>query len=159
VRASKFLSSLHNPHRERLELTNYNFFLFRIFTWAQNLVGVSLLHNFFKLLVVYCILKTALKNQVSNQIAWLCIGVSSTRFRSAWKSQGKSPTELRFKNPVGRFAGPIVTVVVTFIILVQGWSVFSGGFDKIGFVSNYSMFLLLLSRLFVCFDELIISQR
>ncbi|GAA5884977.1 hypothetical protein JCM16303_006501 [Sporobolomyces ruberrimus] len=84
-----------------------------IWTWAQNLVGVS------------------------NQIAWLCIGVASTRFRSAWSKQGKSPSELRFRNPVGRLAGPIVIVTVSFIILVQGWSVFSGGFDKIGFVSNY----------------------
>ncbi|GAA5850411.1 hypothetical protein JCM3766R1_007185 [Sporobolomyces carnicolor] len=84
-----------------------------IFTWAQNLVGVS------------------------NQIAWLCIGIASTRFRASWKRQGKSSSELRFRNPVGRLAGPIVTVAVSFIILVQGWSVFSGGFDKIGFVSNY----------------------
>ncbi|GAA5944698.1 uncharacterized protein JCM15063_000835 [Sporobolomyces koalae] len=84
-----------------------------IFTWAQNLVGVS------------------------NQLAWLCIGIASTRFRASWKKQGRSVDELRFKNPAGRFAGPIVIVVVSFIILVQGWSVFSGGFDKIGFVSNY----------------------
>ncbi|GAA6014386.1 hypothetical protein JCM11491_007036 [Sporobolomyces phaffii] len=84
-----------------------------IWTWAQNLVGVS------------------------NQIAWLCIGIASTRFRAAWKKQGRSASELRFRNPAGRFAGPIVIVVVSFIILVQGWSVFSGGFDKIGFVSNY----------------------
>lgn len=35
-------------------------------------------------------------------------------------------------------------VTVSFIILVQGWSVFSGGFDKIGFVSNYSKLELLL---------------
>ncbi|GAA5971453.1 hypothetical protein JCM21900_002210 [Sporobolomyces salmonicolor] len=84
-----------------------------IFIWAQNLVGVS------------------------NQIAWLCIGIASTRFRSAWEKQGRAASELRFKNPVGRFAGPIVIVVVSFIILVQGWSVFKGGFDKIGFVSNY----------------------
>ncbi|GAA5992214.1 hypothetical protein JCM5350_000642 [Sporobolomyces pararoseus] len=84
-----------------------------IFTWAQNLVGVS------------------------NQIAWLCIGVASTRFRSAWKAQGKSASELRFKNPAGRLAGPIVIVVTTFIILVQGWSVFKGTFDGVGFVANY----------------------
>ncbi|GAA5993051.1 hypothetical protein JCM10908_003079 [Rhodotorula pacifica] len=84
-----------------------------IWTWAQNLVGVS------------------------NQLAWLCIGIASTRFRAAWAKQGRSPDELRFKNPVGRLAGPIVIVAVSFIILVQGWSVFSGGFDKIGFVSNY----------------------
>ncbi|GAA5827450.1 hypothetical protein JCM5353_002103 [Sporobolomyces roseus] len=84
-----------------------------IWTWAQNLVGVS------------------------NQIAWLCIGIASTRFRAAWKKQGKSVEELRFKNPAGKWAGPVVIVAVSFIILVQGWSVFSGGFDKIGFVSNY----------------------
>jgi AAT family amino acid transporter len=61
---------------------------------------------------------------------------------------------LRFKNPAGRFAGPIVIVVVSFIILVQGWSVFSGGFDKIGFVSNYSQSL----SLFSLFSALLLSQ-
>ncbi|GAA6061885.1 hypothetical protein JCM10212_000526 [Sporobolomyces blumeae] len=84
-----------------------------IFTWAQNLVGVS------------------------NQLAWLCIGIASTRFRAAWKKQGRTASDLRFKNPAGRAAGPIVIVAVSFIILVQGWSVFAGGFDKIGFVSSY----------------------
>ncbi|GAA6017271.1 hypothetical protein JCM10207_003673 [Rhodosporidiobolus poonsookiae] len=84
-----------------------------IWTWLQNLVGVS------------------------NQIAWLCIGVSSIRFRAAWAKQGRRPEELRFRNPAGRWAGPIVVVGCTFIILVQGWSVFAGGFDRIGFVSNY----------------------
>ncbi|GAA6036035.1 hypothetical protein JCM8097_006575 [Rhodosporidiobolus ruineniae] len=82
-----------------------------IWTWLQNLVGVS------------------------NQLAWLCIGVASTRFRAAWKKQGRRADELRF--PVNRLAGPVVVLVVSFIILVQGWTVFRDGFDRISFVSNY----------------------
>ncbi|BGP39401.1 Basic amino-acid permease [Rhodotorula kratochvilovae] len=84
-----------------------------IWTWCQNLVGVS------------------------NQLAWWTIGLASTRFRWAWAAQGRSVSELRFPNPAGRWAGPIVLVVTSFIILVQGWSVFRGTFDNIGFVSNY----------------------
>ncbi|KAJ3550001.1 hypothetical protein NMY22_g666 [Coprinellus aureogranulatus] len=74
---------------------------------------------------------------VSNQIAWLCIGIASWRFRLAWKKQGRSVSDLKFPNPAGRFAAPIVTVATTFIILIQGWSSFEGGFDAISFVQSY----------------------
>ena len=74
--------------------------------------------------------------QVSNQLAWLTIGITSTRFRWAWAAQGRSVSELRFPNPAGRWAGPIVTVSTAFIILVQGWSVFKP-FDAVSFVANY----------------------
>lgn len=40
--------------------------------WLQNIVGVS------------------------NQIAWLSIGLSSWRFRKAWLSQGRSKEDLKF---------------------------------------------------------------
>ncbi|GAA5825423.1 hypothetical protein JCM3770_002130 [Rhodotorula araucariae] len=49
-----------------------------IWTWCQNLVGVS------------------------NQLAWWTIGLASTRFRWAWAAQGRSASELRFPNPAGR---------------------------------------------------------
>ena len=91
---------------------------------------------------------------VSNQIAWLCIGIASLRFRRAWKAQGRSPDDLKFKNPAGKFAPHIVIASVSFIIIVQGWSfpatvslpdsfvvqgwsAFDGGFDALSFVSSY----------------------
>jgi len=85
----------------------------QIWTWAQNLVGVS------------------------NQIAWWCIGVSSWRFRCAWVAQGRKIEELKFPNPLGGFAAPAVVFSTSAIILIQGWSAWKGGFDKISFVSNY----------------------
>ncbi|GAA5925996.1 hypothetical protein JCM3775_005171 [Rhodotorula graminis] len=85
----------------------------QIFSWCQNLVGVS------------------------NQLAWLTIGITSTRFRWAWAAQGRSASELRFPNPAGKWAGPVVVVVTSFIILVQGWSVFRPPFDAVGLVANY----------------------
>ncbi|KAL8291596.1 hypothetical protein RQP46_001854 [Phenoliferia psychrophenolica] len=84
-----------------------------IFTWAQNLVGVS------------------------NQIAWWCIGVASWRFRAAWKKQGRSISDLKYPNPAGDWGAPVVVFSTTFIILIQGWSSFDGGFDAVSFVSNY----------------------
>ncbi|KAJ7732094.1 amino acid permease-domain-containing protein [Mycena olivaceomarginata] len=68
----------------------------QIWTWAQNLVGVS------------------------NQIAWWCIGVSSWRFRHAWVAQGRKIEELKFPNPLGRFAAPAVVFSTSAIILIQG---------------------------------------
>ncbi|KAJ7440063.1 amino acid permease/ SLC12A domain-containing protein [Mycena galericulata] len=85
----------------------------QIWSWAQNLVGVS------------------------NQIAWWCIGVSSWRFRRAWVAQGRKINELKFPNPLGGFAAPVVVFSTSAIILLQGWSAWKGGFDKIAFVSNY----------------------
>lgn len=45
----------------------------QLWTWLQNLVGVS------------------------NQIAWLSIGLASWRFRKAWVRQGHSPNDLKFR--------------------------------------------------------------
>ncbi|KAM0747083.1 hypothetical protein T439DRAFT_306025 [Meredithblackwellia eburnea MCA 4105] len=84
----------------------------QIWTWAQNLVGVS------------------------NQIAWWCIGVASWRFRRAWKKQGRPISDLKFPNPAGDWGAPIVILSTTFIILIQGWSVFAP-WDAVSFVSNY----------------------
>jgi AAT family amino acid transporter len=83
-----------------------------IFTWCQNLVGVS------------------------NQLAWLTIGITSWRFRRSWVAQGRSPSELKFRNPLGAFAAPFVCVSITVIILVQGWSSFAP-WDVESFLSNY----------------------
>lgn len=76
--------------------------------------------------------------QVSNQLAWLCIGVASYRFRLAWKKQGRTAAELRYPNPLGIYGGPVIVVVTTFIILVQGWTVFRAPFSGVDFVANYS---------------------
>lgn len=84
----------------------------QLWTWLQNLVGVS------------------------NQLAWLAIGVTSIRFRGALKRQGKTHL-LPFKNwtyPWGPWISVILNVV---IILVQGWSSFSPKFSTVDFFSYY----------------------
>ncbi|TVY42002.1 putative amino-acid permease [Lachnellula subtilissima] len=84
----------------------------QLWTWLQNLVGVS------------------------NQLAWLAISVTSLRFRAAIKLQGKEH-ELPFKNWTYPW-GPILAIVLnTVIILVQGWSSFSPKFSGVDFVSYY----------------------
>ena len=84
----------------------------QLWTWLQNLVGVS------------------------NQLAWLFIGITSLRFRAALELQGKAHL-LPFRNwtyPWGPWISVILNVV---IILVQGWSCFSPTFNAIDFVSYY----------------------
>jgi AAT family amino acid transporter len=84
----------------------------QLWTWLQNLVGVS------------------------NQLAWLAIGVTSLRFRRALEVQGKTPL-LPFKNwtyPWGPWISIVLNVV---IVLVQGWSSFSPRFSAVDFVSYY----------------------
>lgn len=84
----------------------------QVWTWLQNLVGVS------------------------NQISWACICFTSLRFRAAIRRQNMEHL-LPFKNftyPVG----PAIAVVLNiFIVLVQGWSAFSPEFDAVDFVSYY----------------------
>ncbi|BGP24095.1 Basic amino-acid permease [Rhodotorula toruloides] len=74
---------------------------------------------------------------VSNQLAWLCIGIASFRFRLSWKKQGRTADQLRYPNPLGIYGGLVIIVATTFIILVQGWTVFRGPFNVAGFVANY----------------------
>ncbi|QSZ29994.1 hypothetical protein DSL72_004512 [Monilinia vaccinii-corymbosi] len=84
----------------------------QLWTWLQNLVGVS------------------------NQIAWISIGVTSIRFRGALDRQGKTHL-LPFRNwtyPWGPWACVVLNVV---IVLVQGWSSFSPVFSGVDFVSYY----------------------
>jgi AAT family amino acid transporter len=83
----------------------------QLWGWLQNLVGVS------------------------NQLAWLAIGVTSIRFRGALKRQGKTHL-LPFKNWTYPW-GPWISVVLNIvIILVQGWSSLSP-FVAVDFVSYY----------------------
>ncbi|CCF58822.1 hypothetical protein KAFR_0F02250 [Kazachstania africana CBS 2517] len=71
-----------------------------LWTWLQNIVGVS------------------------NQLAWLCIAITSIRFRQGLEAQNKTH-ELKFKNWTYPFGPYFLVVAVTFIILVQGWSSFA----------------------------------
>jgi amino acid transporter, AAT family len=84
----------------------------QLWTWLQNIVGVS------------------------NQLSWISIGIASLRFRAGLKAQGKEHL-LPFKNwtyPVG----PILAIVLnSFLVLVQGWSCFSPTFSGVDFVSYY----------------------
>ncbi|KAF9528497.1 amino acid permease-domain-containing protein [Crepidotus variabilis] len=82
--------------------------------WIQNIVGVS------------------------NQIAWLSIGLSSWRFRKAWVKQGRSIDELKFRAGwTWPWGPPFVVISVTVIILLQGWSSIIPTFSAADFVSFY----------------------
>ncbi|KAI5307326.1 ATP-dependent RNA helicase dbp4 [Ascosphaera pollenicola] len=84
----------------------------QLWTWLQNIVGVS------------------------NQISWLCIGIASIRFRRALKIQNLEHL-MPYKNwmyPVGPYLSVILNTV---IILVQGWTCFSPKFSVVDFFSFY----------------------
>ncbi|KII94587.1 hypothetical protein PLICRDRAFT_97452 [Plicaturopsis crispa FD-325 SS-3] len=82
--------------------------------WLQNIVGVS------------------------NQIAWLSIGMASWRFRKAWVRQGRPLSELKFRAGwTWPWGPPFVVITVTILILVQGWSSFYPSFTAVDFVSFY----------------------
>lgn len=84
----------------------------QLWSWLQNLVGVS------------------------NQIAWICIGLASLRFRAGIKAQGLEHL-LPFKNWTYPW-GPILAIVLNcVIVLVQGWSSFSPKFSVVDFFSYY----------------------
>ncbi|CAG62327.1 CYN1 [Nakaseomyces glabratus] len=70
-----------------------------LWTWLQNIVGVS------------------------NQIAWLCIGITSIRFRKGLEVQGKTDL-LQFKNWTYPFGPYFLVIFTVFIILIQGWQAF-----------------------------------
>ena len=83
-----------------------------LWTWLQNIVGVS------------------------NQLSWIAIALASIRFRRALKAQGKTEL-LPFKNwtyPYGPWFSLILNIV---LVLVQGWSCFSPKFSGVDFVSYY----------------------
>lgn len=84
----------------------------QLWTWLQNLVGVS------------------------NQIAWLFINITSIRFRRGLEAQGKTHL-LPFKNITYPYGQYICVVGITAIILIQGWSCFSPTFVAVDFVSYY----------------------
>ncbi|KAF4599728.1 hypothetical protein EYR40_006827 [Pleurotus pulmonarius] len=86
----------------------------QLWGWLQNLVGVS------------------------NQIAWLSIGLASWRFRKAWVAQGRSLDELKFRASWTWPWGPFfVIIAVTALILIQGWSSIFPHFTAVDFVSFY----------------------
>lgn len=71
-----------------------------LWAWLQNIVGVS------------------------NQIAWLCIALTSIRFRRGLAKQRKTH-ELIYKNWTYPYGPYFLVIFVSLIILVQGWSAFS----------------------------------
>jgi len=84
----------------------------QLWTWLQNLVGVS------------------------NFLSWIAIGFASLRFRAGIKAQGLEHL-LPFKNWTYPY-GPLFAVVLSsFLVLVQGWSCFSPSFKAVDFVSFY----------------------
>ncbi|EPQ57673.1 hypothetical protein GLOTRDRAFT_74590 [Gloeophyllum trabeum ATCC 11539] len=86
----------------------------QLWSWLQNIVGVS------------------------NQIAWLSIGLASWRFRTAWKRQGRPLEEMKYRASWTWPWGPyFVVVTVSVLILVQGWSSIFPEFTAVDFVSFY----------------------
>ncbi|KAJ6497803.1 amino acid permease-domain-containing protein [Mycena sanguinolenta] len=82
--------------------------------WLQNIVGVS------------------------NQIAWLSIGLASWRFRKAWISQGRALKDLTFHTSwTWPYGPPFVIVTVSAIIIIQGWSSVLPVFSAVDFLSFY----------------------
>ncbi|KAJ7188561.1 amino acid permease-domain-containing protein [Mycena filopes] len=74
--------------------------------WLQNIVGVS------------------------NQIAWLSIGLASWRFRKAWIRQGRSLSDLKFHTAWTWPYGPP-------FVVIQGWSSVIPVFSAVDFLSFY----------------------
>ncbi|THH09765.1 hypothetical protein EW145_g1790 [Phellinidium pouzarii] len=82
--------------------------------WLQNIVGVS------------------------NQIAWLSIGLASWRFRKAWLAQARPLDEMKFRAGwTWPWGPPFVIIIVSALILFQGWSSFYPAFSLVDFVSLY----------------------
>ncbi|RSL42693.1 hypothetical protein CEP53_012049 [Fusarium sp. AF-6] len=84
----------------------------QLWSWLQNIVGVS------------------------NQLSWISIGITSLRFRSALKVQGKTHL-LPFRNWTYPYGPWFCVILNSFLVLVQGWSCFSPKFDGVSFVSFY----------------------
>jgi len=84
----------------------------QLWTWLQNLVGVS------------------------NQLAWISIGLTSLRFRGAIEARGLT-SSLPFKNWTYPWGPWICVVLNCVLVLVQGWSSFSPKFAAVDFVSFY----------------------
>ncbi|KAI0365662.1 hypothetical protein BV20DRAFT_1038833 [Pilatotrama ljubarskyi] len=85
-----------------------------LWSWLQNIVGVS------------------------NQIAWLSIGLASWKFRRAWIRQGRPLSEMKFRARWTWPWGPyFVVVAVAVIIIIQGWSSVIPEFSAVDFVSFY----------------------
>ncbi|SCU98509.1 LAMI_0F14972g1_1 [Lachancea mirantina] len=94
-----------------------------LWTWLQNIVGVS------------------------NQIAWLSIAVISIRFRQGLEKQGRTH-ELLFKNWTYPYGPYFLVVFVSFIILVQGWSAFAPWSTSSFF--SYYLELFVFGFLWIC---------
>jgi amino acid permease len=63
-----------------------------LWAWLQNLVGVS---NQVCRVFRFCL--CLLIDHGNTQIAWFSIGLASWRFRKAWKQQGRSLDDLKFR--------------------------------------------------------------
>lgn len=87
-----------------------------LWNWLQNIVGVS------------------------NQLAWLCIGITSLRFRRGLAAQGRTH-ELQFKNWTYPYGPWFIVIFTTFILLVQGWGAFAPWSTK-GFFEVYLELLI-----------------
>ncbi|KAH9065271.1 amino acid permease-domain-containing protein [Lactarius vividus] len=75
---------------------------------------------------------------VSSQIAWLSIGFASWRFRTAWKTQGRPLSEMKFRALwTWPWGPPFVITTVSAILLIQGWSSVIPRFSAVDFFSFY----------------------
>ncbi|KAF8526868.1 amino acid permease/ SLC12A domain-containing protein [Hysterangium stoloniferum] len=76
---------------------------------------------------------------VSNQIAWVSIGLASYRFRKAWIMQGRKRSDMKFRGAewTWGWGPPFVVITVSLIILIQGYSSFIPTFNIPSFISLY----------------------
>ncbi|KAG9055953.1 hypothetical protein FS842_000677 [Serendipita sp. 407] len=95
----------------------------QLWYWLQNLVGVS------------------------NQLAWLSIGLASLRFRRAWQLQGNSLDDLLYHSKWTTVWGPYFVISAVLVIWgVQTYSVVTPHFAFVDFLSLYlqlPMFIVL----------------
>jgi len=86
----------------------------QLWSWLQNIAGVS------------------------NQIAWLSIGLASLRFRKAWIAQNRSVDELKFYVRWTWPWGPYFVIIsVAALIIIQGWTSIFPKFSTVDFISFY----------------------
>ncbi|KAJ2001494.1 hypothetical protein H4R26_004107 [Coemansia thaxteri] len=94
--------------------------------WAFNFVGQGIVFVFL----------TGVSG-VAGYLAWASICVVHIRFRMAWRRQGHSLDELRYRAPLYPFGPVFCFVLICVVVFGQAYPSFQNGFDKITFFSSF----------------------
>ncbi|KAJ1952939.1 hypothetical protein EC988_003282 [Linderina pennispora] len=100
--------------------------LFTFFLWAFNFVGQGVVFDFL----------TGISG-VTGYLAWAAICIVHIRFRMAWKVQGHSLSELRYKAFAYPFGPVFCLVLIAVIVFGQAYPSFQFGFDAVTFFSSF----------------------